>query len=283
MNFLDEGEVCGKDSYLSCIDWDFDITFIVREETLEITAINRYDSDLTFCNNFTEQCLQKMGLTNKDSMSKIERLLTQARDGENEDSQLYFNIPGHDMPPAFDTTGQFADQMIIRLEWNSLIGGLHFSFPLAKVKKEDQDPGNWEHKHDILADRVIFLEREVSHLKTELENNTREIERLRRIVEGLQHNRSESIIYEGENNERFRRVEQRRRDRKNRRRGAVQLDSFPSNDFGELDFKSFSDYDYFFSESRRRQFRDKGDRRAKNRSWNSLPPSLCLGMSSSDV
>ena len=76
-------------------------------ETLEITAINRYDSDLTFCNNFTEQCLQKMGLTNKDSMSKIERLLTQARDGENEDSQLYFNIPGHDMPPAFDVTYAF--------------------------------------------------------------------------------------------------------------------------------------------------------------------------------
>jgi len=277
--FREEGEdEFHNDDFLSCEDWDFDIVFEIEDEVLHITATNKYDAEVKFSHKFTEDCLRKMGLTNKDSMNKIERLLSQARDGDSEDSSLLFFIPGHNLAPAFDTSGEFADTMIIRLEWNSLIGELNFEFPLTKcVCEEDKNPHSM--KHDILVDRVKFLEHEVSYLKTELENNRNEVARLRNIVENMQdRSESRSIVYEGENDNRFVRVERRRRDkRKNRRRGAVQLDSF-----GELDFGSFSsrDYDYFFSD--RRRVRDK-NRRQKNNSWNSLPPSFCHHYGSNDV
>ena len=77
-------------------------------KVLHITATNKYDAEVKFSHKFTEECLRKMGLTNKDSMNKIERLLSQARDGDSEDSRLLFFMPGHNLPPAFDVNTSFS-------------------------------------------------------------------------------------------------------------------------------------------------------------------------------
>jgi len=272
------GEPGEENAFQTCDHWDYDIEFITEKDELEIIVTNRNDQEFVFSNKFRPDDLRRMGLNCKDSVLKVEKLLTQARNGESDESHLYYLLRGsseNDIVegPIVYTLGDVVKTLVLRLEWNSLIGDYNFQFPLQRILPNSESYLARENKQ--LKDRVQHLEYEVKLLKDDLALTRSELSRLTKIVENIQSPQSldnESIVFNGREEDRYSRLERKRRNKKyHRRRGAVQLDRAPSEDFGngEFNFSSFSEYENY-----RRV--DSQNRRGKNHSWNSLPPSFYI-------